>query len=198
MLRLKGKTHIMIGAAAGITIAVKYPIEKQMLFLTFTTLGSLIPDIDHPRSTLNQKILPIKNKFFKEIFYLGVGLGSIYFSYKLNIKAFTLIGIALILTGLSSHRGFTHSLLGLLIYWAGIYYITNSVYNLSMAHIGFAIGYMSHLVADMMTNKGIQLFYPLKPRVKFPLTITTGGIGEYVIMIIALVCFVNELVKYFV
>jgi len=46
----------------------------------------------------------------------------------------------------------------------------------------------------MLTNKGIYLF---KPRVKFPLTMTTGGIGEHVIMIIASVYFVNEVLKYF-
>lgn len=197
MLKLNGKTHIMIGAAAGITIAAKCPIEEQMLFLTFTALGSLVPDIDHPKSTLNQKILPKKNKFIQEMFYFVLGLVSIYFSYRQDIKAFLFIGIALILTGLSSHRGFTHSLLGLLIFWAGVYYLTNSVYNIPIAHIGFAIGFISHLVADMLTNKGIQLFYPFKPRVKFPFTMTTGGIGEHVIMIIASLYFVNELLKYF-
>lgn len=63
------------------------------------------------------------------------------------------------------HRGFTHSLLFtfLLIFILDII-LKNSEYNIVLlsASIGLIIGYISHLILDLFTKEGIEMFYPCK------------------------------------
>ena len=75
------------------------------------------------------------------------------------------------------HRGFTHSLLfisilGLILGF--IIFITD--YNIIAISIafGFLIGYISHLVLDLLTENGIEIFYPCKINFKLA-TINTGS-----------------------
>ena len=42
--------------------------------------------------------------------------------------------------------------------------------------IPFFVGYMSHIIADMFTNRGVPLFYPfIKKKFKMPLTFRVGS-----------------------
>jgi len=47
---------------------------------------------------------------------------------------------------------------------------------------GILVGMASHLVLDMATRNGIKLLFPLKIRVRFPLTTRTGGTVESVVL----------------
>lgn len=49
--------------------------------------------------------------------------------------------------------------------------------------LGIAVGYGSHLLLDSLTRQGVQLFYPLKFRLRGPFE--TGGFMEGVIFIVA-------------
>ncbi|WP_270182228.1 metal-dependent hydrolase [Alkalihalobacillus sp. CinArs1] len=77
------------------------------------------------------------------------------------------------------HRTITHSLLFLiLVYWLTstftfMYYET--------VQIGLLVGIVSHIVLDALTVRGIQLFYPIPLRVRFPLYLKTASKGESVI-----------------
>jgi len=64
------------------------------------------------------------------------------------------------------HRGFSHSLLGLL-FFTGLAYLT---YPISFARllctkqiflVAFLLGYAGHIIADMMTYSGVHLLFPL-------------------------------------
>ena len=72
----------------------------------------------------------------------------------------SLIGILLLLIfGLySKHRTFTHSFLALALFSGLVYLFCRP------AAIPFAIGYVSHLVADIFNFAGLRLFYPFKWR----------------------------------
>ena len=59
------------------------------------------------------------------------------------------------------HRGFTHSILFGIILSVFIFFIYPSVLP------AFLLGFYLHLAADMLTNIGVQLFYPLKKKIGF-------------------------------
>ncbi len=191
---MTGKTHMMIGTAAGIIAFLNYPTQNGLVIIGASIFGSLVPDIDHPKSKFNQKILPIKNKFFRVIVYLLLGLGLCYISKEKNNQVFILLGITLVITSLSHHRGFTHSLLGLIcfssiVYMAVIEYVPE-------LYIGFVFGYISHLIADFTTKNGIEIFYPWGKNLSFLITIKTGGFLEKLIFWSLGICIVYVIIKY--
>lgn len=89
------------------------------------------------------------------------------------------------------HRGFTHSLLCtsiLALIFIFIIFVTN--YNIILISIssGFLIGYVSHLALDLLTENGIEIFYPCKINFKLA-TINTGSKVEK---------FLNKMFKFFI
>ncbi|MDC9582517.1 metal-dependent hydrolase [Xenorhabdus sp. PR6a] len=99
-------------------------------------LASLLPDIDHPSSTLG--------------------------------RLFRFISIPI--ARLCGHRGFTHSLLALLV---GVTLFQTEIPSdwpipTDFVH-AMIIGYISHLIADMLTPAGIPLLWPLRIRFCFPI-----------------------------
>jgi membrane-bound metal-dependent hydrolase YbcI (DUF457 family) len=53
------------------------------------------------------------------------------------------------------------------------------------AAIILSIGFMSHLISDALTHKGITPLWPIK-RPKFNGPISTGGVGEYLLILVLL------------
>ena len=181
---MQGKTHILIGAAAGAAMMGRYSVENGLLLVGAAVFGALIPDLDHPRSTINQTLLPIKNKMVKIMVYLLIGCIFLSLNSAYNKSAYMVLGLAFILTGLSHHRGFTHSIFGLTMFtWAVHLFMSN--HNLIPVTEGFFIGHLSHLIGDFITKEGIKIFYPLKVNFRSPITIKTGGKLERIIVIIA-------------
>ncbi len=171
---MTGKTHIAIGISAALTISIGQPIENQVFLVLASAIGSLIPDLDHPRGKLNQKLLLVSSNFCRILFYISLGVVSIYLSHIIDNNTLKLLGIILILIGISSHRSFTHSIVGFLAS-ASIVKVATISYGLSSIYSGFVIGYGLHLIADFFNPKGIQLFYPLNMNVAFPITIKTNS-----------------------
>lgn len=191
---MTGKTHIAIGVTAALIISAKQPIESQILLMTTAAIGSLLPDLDHPKAKLNQKLLLFKNSLYKTIFYSILGGLFLYIYYIKDIKYFLFLGIGSLLISVSSHRGFTHSILGFLSYSFLIKLIAKE-YNLVNVDTGFIIGYLLHLVADFFTYKGIKLFYPLNINVSSPITIKTNNSFENLIFILLALYSFNLLFK---
>lgn len=50
----------------------------------------------------------------------------------------------------------------------------------------FSIGFVSHLIGDSLTHKGIMPLWPVK-KPKFNGPIKTGGLGEYLIVLLLLI-----------
>lgn len=117
--------------------------------MSICSVAALLPDIDHPTSTLGQKIYPV-SKFISMVF---------------------------------GHRGVTHSLLA----FFGMMYLLTSIapqqeYGLLITVV--AIGYLSHLVGDVITPAGLPLLYPIKYRFTTPWTIEAGGVGECIVVVL--------------
>jgi len=74
------------------------------------------------------------------------------------------------------HRTITHSLLGLgsFMMLFGLF-LPHNYLNL------IAVGYISHLVADMLNPAGIPIFWPITKRFSIPF-VRTGGILEYLLI----------------
>ena len=89
-------------------------------------------------------------------------------------KRFKIIG------WLFKHRGIFHSLFMAVLLSALIYF-----YNKTYA-IVFFLGYITHLVTDMLNYSGIALFYPISS-FKIKGFMKANGIGEKIIFVICLV-----------
>ncbi|WWP00106.1 MAG: metal-dependent hydrolase [Candidatus Dasytiphilus stammeri] len=112
-------------------------------------LTSLLPDIDHPRSMIGQRVKCL--------------------SYPIAY--------------LFGHRGFTHSLLAVIVYS----FLIRKILPPDVQY-GMLIGYLSHLSADFFTSYGIPLLWPLSWRFRFPLFhMSTGKTTERLFCMIFLV-----------
>lgn len=80
---------------------------------------------------------------------------------------------------LFGHRTFTHSLLFLALVTVSLWILIDG----SSVAIGAFLGIGSHMVLDAATKSGIQLLYPWKITVRFPLTVRTGGVAEYGVLV---------------
>ncbi|QJC33930.1 metal-dependent hydrolase [Enterobacteriaceae endosymbiont of Donacia cinerea] len=67
------------------------------------------------------------------------------------------------------HRGFTHSLLSVLILSFIIFSIHLKLNCIFDVKLGLIIGYCSHIIADILTPYGVPLLWPYKKKFKLPL-----------------------------
>ncbi|MBT0723230.1 metal-dependent hydrolase [Rosenbergiella sp. S61] len=99
-------------------------------------LTSLLPDIDHPRSLLGQRLR-----------WISLPISRIF-----------------------GHRGFTHSLIAVAI---GVFLLINKLpANLLVPNDviqGMVLGYLSHILADMLTPAGVPLLWPCRWRFRLPI-----------------------------
>lgn len=174
---MTGKTHLGIGVMTAVILSEYTPVDITIASLAACAFASILPDIDHPKSIINKYILPVKNKAVKASIYITLGLFlSILNYFYFNLGYLRAIGIFFVLVGVSSHRnGITHSLTGLLSF-SGVFGYTAISYGFSGSALPFIIGYGTHLLGDMMTSRGIPLFYPFKKKkYKFPITFSVGS-----------------------
>lgn len=177
---MTGKTHVAIGVVAGLTMSVGQSIENQLVIVLTSVLGSLIPDLDHPKAKLNQKLLFLRNELYRTLFYLILSAGFIYLLLLTKNNIFGLLGIMAFFIGISSHRSFTHSIVGFLVF-SSIVKMVAINFQLPSIYTGFVIGYVLHLVADFFTIKGIKLFYPIKTNISSPIIIRSDSVVENMI-----------------
>lgn len=75
---------------------------------------------------------------------------------------------------LFGHRTFTHSLAFIIIIGFLLYLIQTPMYYM----VAIVIGIASHVILDILTPKGVKLFYPLPLNVVSPLHFKTGGLVD--------------------
>jgi inner membrane protein len=174
---MTGKTHLGIGIMATVILSEHLPLNLSLSALGVCAFSALLPDIDHPKSMINKYILPIKNKAVKVTIYITLGIFLVLLNhFYFNYIYLRLLGIFFVLIGVSSHRnGVTHSLSGFLCFTAIFGYAAVS-YGFRDDIFAFAVGYGTHLLADMFTNRGIPLFFPFsKKKFKMPITFAVGS-----------------------
>lgn len=152
---MMARAHMITGATSWAVYqhyAVSLPeasfIQTAML-MAVCALAALLPDIDHPSSTLGQLIYPVST----------------------------------LISTIFGHRGFTHSILALAcVMYALIKLAPSPAHSIWITVI--SVGYLTHLVGDVITPAGLPLLYPIKKRFATPLTIIAGGFGESVVVVL--------------
>ena len=142
---MMARSHVIIGIATWIAAAPLLHVQAlDPVYLGLAVAGSLLPDIDHPKSWVGRRTRPVS----------------------------TVIASAL------GHRGVTHSLIAV------------GALTLLLLHAGYrragvsalAVGYLSHLAADMLTPQGLRLAWPLPGTWSVPLCRTDSRMESGIVL----------------
>lgn len=172
------KTHVNFGILCS-SLFIMYIYKERVDIFSFIFISSimaLIPDWDHNQSYITNKISPILCIMLIFI---------IIYEHKVYILFISLIWF--IFAKFSKHRTFTHSILGMLIFSIPFYF-TNYF-------IAVLIGYSSHIIADIVTKRGVLLLYPFNKKVISLRLINTNSIIESLLYYVLLVVNVYNLLK---
>jgi membrane-bound metal-dependent hydrolase YbcI (DUF457 family) len=185
--------HIAIGAAAGWLAlwglnSAGVPLEPDVLLAgaMVAASGALVPDIDHPRSTVSRRVPRRLTRVglrivapLAAVVAVSLALGHDELADKLLtsgtpllrlaallvVPAALLVAVSLLVSRTVGHRGATHSL----IFAAGAGLVVAAL----CTRLGvtwwygalFGIGWLSHLAADATGRKGLpSLLWPLTGR----------------------------------
>lgn len=157
------KAHVTVGMAAAFSIMRPETVAEALPVIAGGALGCLICDLDcevtkEKTESSHWRIVMglIATAALIEDHLLSAGMWS---SLGSNGRYMWFIGlIVFVLTGafasVSNHRGFSHSLLALVLFAGSLWLIFPAM------TIPFAITFISHIVLDLMNKKSLRLFYP--------------------------------------
>jgi inner membrane protein len=154
------RSHMPLAVSAWCVTAVALGLSVVPLLvgLPFAAVGGLLPDIDHPGSTLGRK-LPLISHLIRMF------LGHRGFTHSLLALAGSLWGL----------------------YYLDVHGVLHAVSLTSATGAGCAsllIGSVSHLMADAMTKSGVPLLWPWNRVFRSPVALTTGSWVETVVTVI--------------
>lgn len=134
------RSHVVVGVATWFAAApaLHFPILDPV-YLALVIAGSLLPDIDHPKSWVGRHTRPVSTALASTLGHRG-----------LTHSAFAVIGLSALLLRAGYRPGWVSAL---------------------------AVGYLSHLAADMLTPKGLRLAWPMKETWALPIC-RTGSAAE--------------------
>ncbi|MCE9643326.1 MAG: metal-dependent hydrolase [Candidatus Andersenbacteria bacterium] len=160
---MTGTTHQMIALIAAFWVLLSYPVSLgpvlAIIAIFAVMVGALTPDLDQPTASLFRRTLGGKTVH----------------------KLFSAVS--------GGHRHFTHSLLGiaiiaLMLRWIILTFIQPEFYPQAFIVLAaFLIGYISHPIADTLTDQGVPWLWPIPWSLKLPpgpeeLRVTTGSFVE--------------------
>ncbi len=157
---MTGPTHVLFGVTTGIVLCRALSLEIDSIGVLCLFLGALAPDIDADSGSITKP-----GRLFQG--FLPRGLA------KLLDELGTVV--SRVAQTISGHRGFFHTpIVGLAILAAAIFF---SLPRLEW----FAAGYLSHILADACTKRGVPLLWPLRGTEYSFLPVRTGSMTELVI-----------------
>ena len=141
---MNGGAHMFIGAASVVALNYYYPFLPSGwiplgMAVGAGVLGALLPDIDHPNSTISHDL------------HVARGDGPLGCAGCLG-------GVFRAMMG--GHRGATHSLLFVGVCLVLVWYLVPLGWR--PYGLAFTLGYASHLVADL--GHGVPLAWPISRR----------------------------------
>lgn len=150
---MRGITHAAVGANA-VWIPVALGLTTAPWLILVGAFVALVPDLDASESRIK---------------HLRVG-------GRLGIEP--LAPVAMVTSGVFGHRGFLHSLLVLMALLCGGLFFSSQWLTVVIVAI---VAYASHIVIDMLTKSGVELFWPIRVRVGLApkmLRVKTGGLVD--------------------
>lgn len=154
---VKGVSHAIIGASLTFAAFQQLHISYGAVPLAASLVGSVLPDIDEDDSTINS-FVPLH---YKKLIYLISSCLMLYHAYKTRDIKLLLPAIVVLLIYISSHRGFTHSVLSVIVF-------SLPVVGYRHTFVAFIVSYAVHLLCDMVNVKGLQLLWPMPVRFRLP------------------------------
>lgn len=221
---MMGRTHALSGGVAWVGVMV--PVDHYVHHLTpagaglglaISTGAAMLPDLDHPNSTIANTYGVVTKKLCEGIAAISGGHRKATHSF-LGTAAFT--GIAALMTSTL----WTAALLTWLCLGMGVralwkrprnrrngrfdYGDVAGLVNAAVAAvlalalvftahdhvvpvIAVAVGYLTHLVGDTLTKQGVNWMWPNMYRVKLT-TMRTGGPGEKAFVVLLYATLVGE------
>lgn len=195
---MSGETHVKIGLISTITISIL--CAKQGMILKTDTnlipilmippsyLGSLIPDIDIKQSKINS-VLDKQKKSIRTWILLFICLLFIFPKQNNTFWLIAILSIMLVISFIDiskhmSHRNMlTHSNMIPIVLM-----IFASRHNIIIKTFvfGFAIGWISHIIADTFNSKGTYLLAPIPLKIHLA-SIKSNSDEENIFLIIVIV-----------
>lgn len=163
--KMLAKAHVTVGMAAAFTVMKPETIDKALPVIAGGALGCLICDLDCEVT---------KEKTESSHWRIVMGLiaaAALIEDHLLNAGMWTSLGsngpylwfaglVVFVLTGgfasVSSHRGFSHSLLALDLFAGSLWLIFPAM------TVPFVITFVSHLILDILNKKSVRLLYPVE------------------------------------
>lgn len=149
-------THAIYGPALALIILSVFGVQSSLHFsiVICAILGSIAPDLDHPNSTIGRLFPWVSNRVDRRYGHrtlthsiIGCLVASASFTILLTVTAWAGKFIVLrSLVGMMSRYGF----------WLASW----TAGDIARLGAAFCIGYTSHLLLDMLTPRGVQLFWP--------------------------------------
>lgn len=178
------KTHVVGGIGAGV-IANEYLLQHfntsgqepttmlmTSLFIAGSTIGSIMPDIDHRGSFIGRR-MKLTSLTFNVVGGATKGINKAL-GKRGKSASETII----------SHRGITHTPILTIAIISILLFISNNFVPESASplftymSVGFGIGILSHIFLDSITKGGVPLFYPITSKKFSFLPLETGGMLE--------------------
>lgn len=184
---MTGTTHRLAGICAGIAAIEMLQVNDitiQTVLLSGCILGSLLPDIDNPQSTISYKI-----PFVRAVY--GILQKAIRgFASLLPRRQREYVRSSI------GHRGLSHSIFAAIALPALAWLIGRAIHLKPEALVmGLMFGILSHIFMDLFSG-GVRLFLPFSIyNIRF-FKIKTGGIIEWIIRIGLSIVLVYGLMKW--
>ncbi|WP_147566162.1 metal-dependent hydrolase [Clostridium tyrobutyricum] len=181
------KTHIATSLATVSVINYVFNIPPiNVSILVGALIGGLMPDVDLQNSTISKLI----NKIIISIIILlllflciskFLGLQDLKLLLVYKYQRYTTGSLIILLSALFSritgHRMFSHSFLGLAAFSFGISILYKPIF------LGFLIGYLSHLVIDILNYKGEALIFPFKKYYSLKICSSSGIVNQFMFFV---------------
>jgi inner membrane protein len=169
---MRGTTHLAIGLLVALLVLLVLPA-----FASVVQLPSINPVVFIPLVLLGALLPDVDHE---------------------NSKINRVVPVTRIIPWFFSHRGFFHSLWPPFIILFMAFSAATSTITAVFPALGIylVIGYISHLLSDMLTRAGIGPFHPLlRFRLKGPLR--TGGIAELLLFMVIVVADALLIISFF-
>ena len=160
-----GKTHIAAGIATAAMLTISEPtnLGASLAAVAGGALGGIYPDVDIESNddctdARDGRILAIGIAIIALLidFFANAGIVQSIMQSPMELIVSGCIGVIVmnIIGCRCEHRGFTHSILAMILLSASVGLICEKIMFF------FEAGYLSHLMLDILNKKPIRLFFP--------------------------------------